>query len=1014
VETLNFGAPFKGYVSSVPKHLASKDSITGDSRNCVLDPLAGAILRRGGSQIVGDTFSGTEQTGLLEGAWDSTASLAARPRQLFALRSPTIAEIGDGYETYACLYTRETQPSAGTFPSNDEGYFGTIYARNTVSGATLANYSLLSEFGSTHYPTSGGTYNSVHHIVCVPLWYESGEGGYTRGAFAFARRFLAPGSRSVVRSSGRVYWSGLRGVAAKWNGRMNGSTSAGSQTVRISPMGPYPTPAVPIVGSASASGTNDAVWEDGDTFVVSVIGRKKDGSYTAPAIPRLPNTNLTSGLGLVTVGTLGGSATYKSVTWAVPIFEDDVDARILLRSNKKKRAATTDLLNFDPGTLYICGVLKNNTQTQFTDTNGNDLGLLEDTNVVRLDHVQPRRGRYIGTGDQRALMGYTLPGPSAIVIAPMGATTNWAVGTQGLNDVDTSSIIYGNHVMLVRITTSGMTLNRYDVSGATLYPSSTISWTSNTLQDVVDLINATAASGTDEGQWRAQLAPGVDGTLAASSLCPTTWDVTNVSGTSGNDYLTANTAGDFDNIPLGYRIYGSANLPANATVVKKDATVTPNRLYIGDASGASATLTGNIAAATLTFWAHTGDDNTAVSGAGVYHATQRGYVRAFGPSYPFMAYMKRTSLLGYDNPDKQSTYFTISSPGAASSGVSLAPEAWVAGNRRTAPSSLGIHQGFVDIEGAAVVGFSKGLRMFINVRGVNTGEDFDYRLMTVEDAGGVTDDKSFTGGRGWAIYANDEGVFAIDKNRSPKRISAAIHNYDTGTGDLNYELGQCRKAVDSDTDINHFHAAVLGSTIHIAFRSAAANYPDRRMVYHFSPGIEAAGLEELFDPDSRQPYGWSAPITQNVSCMTEVTTSASGRIRLGTVETNAGTADGRIDRFDMSSVTTDNGTSYTAKFYTATVFPSWFQRFSLQRTEMIHYSPTGSSSAASVYRLRDRTSAATILLTDGSTDPSREIFELSMDGRSNGDACEILYTFGPIDGAKFYGCAVEVDPADAY
>ena len=1008
---IQFGSPFKGYVSSVPRHQVPNDSITADSRDCVMDPSSGAVVRRGGSQIVGDTaVAGVEQAGLLEGAW------SARARRLFPMRSESLT---DGYETYAGLFTRETQPSSGTFPTSDEGFFGTIYARNTNSGATLANYSLLSEFGATHYQTSAGTYTGAHNIVCVPLWYESGAGGYTRGAFKFARRFLCAGSRSVIDSTDKLLWGGLRSTPGWWNKRMNNATDSGSQVNRVFPAGPYPVAAAPVAGSPTAVGGagNDAVWADGDTYAIAVLGRKKDGSYTMPTLPRLPNTNNTAGLGIVVVGTPGGTTKYAAMTYAIPIFPDDIEARVICRTKKSTRAAATDALGIDIGTLYICGVIRNNTQLTFTDTNGNDIGLLADTNIVRLDHVQPRRSRYLGTGDQRALSGYTLPGQAALIIAPMGAATNWSTSSQGLNAPDTSSIMYGA-INLIRITTAELQIGRWDTAGGAFYSGApaAVTLSGKTLQDVADLINATAASGNDEGQWRCQIAPGVDPTTDATTLCPTTWDVASVSGTSGNSYLTANAAGDFDNIPLGYRIYGSANLPANATVIRKDSTVTPNRLYIGDANGTAATLSGNIAAATLTFWAQCGDENDAVSGAGRWHATNRGYIRVFGAAYYFMAYLKRSTLAGYDTPDRHSTYFTISSPGAAVSGVSLAPEAWVAGNKRFAPASLGIHQGFVDIEGAAVVGFAKGLRMFINVRGASTGEDFDYRMMNVEDAGGVTDDKAFVGGRGWATYANDEGVFAIDKERQPKKLSEAIHNYDTGTGNLSYELAECRKAVEADTDTNHFHASVIGAQLHIAYRdssSGSPTWPTRRQVYHFSPGVEAAGLQELVDPETRQPYGWSAPITQRLSCMTQVTTS-SGRLRIGTVESNAGTANGRIDRFDMSSVTTDNGTAYSPKFYSATIFPPWFNRFSLKRAEFIHYSPSGSGSVLQVYRLKDRSDWSSLTTTDSSADPSRDIFEFPTSLRSNGDACEALWTFGAVDGAKAYGLVVDADLAEYF
>ena len=983
---VDLGGPFTGHVSSIKRFLAPDGASTGASTNYLFDPVEGAFFRRQGSTILRDSYASSHETnGLLESAW------GAIDRRAFPIDSPSLT---DGYPTYGVLYAKDTNPS---FPTTDTGWMGTVYLANTNKSGASGNYNLLREFSSNHYLVNGAN-GATCDIVCIPLWYESGEGGYTRGSFEFSRRFLGAGSRAALQASDSLFLPNLRGTPLQWfEKRFNDDTTAGTaEKVRIRPTGPLPlvgrititTPAA--VGAGSPGGP----WQDGDTFYLEVVPVYRDGSVGAPMRSRGINTDLTSGLHLFTVGTIGGGNTYRSVTYGdIPQGTADVVERRLYRSNKQHRTAAGDTLTISPGgdssnPMKYLGSLFDPAQTAFVDSNGNDLAPVADTTSYRNDLMMPRRARYIGTGDQRAIIGYTLPSQCAIYIVP---TADAAAGD--LNVQDTNANMFGTHIRLVRITASALELCAY-VGGVLNTKSITIGPTIS-LQSVCDQINATLVADASK-QWAAQLAPGVNGSLGSDRLCPTTQDITNCAGTSGNSFIT--TTSSFAAIPVGAMITGSGSIPASTYVLSKTAT----RVNLCDGNGAAVTLTGNIAAGTtLTFSADCGD------GTG-YDATKRGYIRCFGTSYGFMAYLKRSALPGYDRPDKQSIYFTVSSPGAASVGISLAPNMYAIGNRRQAPAYLGACMGIVDIESAAIVGYARGVKAFINQRGVNTGEDFDYRLFTVNEHRGVLDEKAFVGANGWAAYPTMEGWVAVDKNRKEMKFSNAIFNQASGTGDIAYELTQCRLAARGDTDSGRMYAATMGTRLYIAYRNggSAGTYPNRNQVYDFGPGTDAGGLEQLVQPESRQEFGWSTPITLRTSSMCEVET-ASGSIRVGAIQSNAGTADGRVDQIEIGA--NDNGASYSVRLYLKTITPPTQSKYRLIAMEAMHYTPADTVNII-VFRDKARSTGYFRQLLSITDEWVQQVMESTLDMRTDADCIEITVSDSSgTDGGKIWRVSAVLD-----
>lgn len=961
--------PFTGgYTSSILGFMARPDQLIGNtdgtdsnsSRDVFIDPFTGGVSKRSGASILNDTTSsGGEVTGLLNAKWN------AKCRKLFAIDSGSLA---DNYPTIGALYSND--PTNTGFPAADSGWPGTIYLNSTNSGAStnaLKNHSLLEEFlNNTTYSNSPGSKATAadYRLKVVPIWYESGDGVYNRGALTgvlgtdqFMQQYLACGARSLLQTQSWLYSPNLRATPWRWNKRFNESAAVGSEIVRIFPTGPFP-PLFPPTATTPSPASSNTSWTSGDTYYLSVMFIFEDGSYSAPFIPRATNAILDgsaprpAGLGLVTVDAVGNSNKYQYMTYSnIPLGWDGVVGRVILRSVKQNRTASTDVITVSPLDLRVVGVLRNNTQKTYVDYAGDDNSLVEDNDTVRFDGFVPRRARYIGSGDQRAIIGHTLPNTAAIMLAPIGVTTD-----KDRNFVDTDDNCYGTTGSYVRITSTDLELHYNSAAGTpayNTYPTVTAGannavkiplGTYTTLEQVVDAINS-LTSAADCQQWAAQLVPGIDPTMPSASLTKTTLSISCDTHSNATTTSLTSTAA-FGPVGIGMKVSGTG-ITAGTYVVSK----------VSDSSIVISSPATDHTTNTRIFYQNTGDTESMADGS-------LGYMRAFSSTFPLLLHMKPSAFPDYQVPDKQSVYFTVASPGAATSGVSMAPNSFVLGNRRIPDPSPKAQMprllmGIVDVEGAAIVAYSDSIFMLRNQKGVNTGEDMDVRLFTINLTRGCISYLGLTAGHGWAAWPTTEGIMCTDKNGQEYCLSGDIFNPSDGKGDLAYEIKTSGASASSDSDDQYFGMAVQGSKLAVSIRQFEA---DPRVIYYdFSPGVHASGVEQLIDPDTKRAYIWTPPAIYDlltnllqIGGMGSIR-NASGRVDYISFDSNAGTGDGRIEI--VNTGTSDlSGLNSTVTSYAvpAPVVASEFKQLMPVDMEVTHVRSDGSSGASQLLFANDQ------------------------------------------------------------
>ena len=869
--------PCTGFVSSVKKILAPLTAITSDSRDCLLMPQDGRVVGRAGSALQWDLNSGTSYVhlGLLEDKW------SARARQLFGLKSP---QATDNLPSPAVLYTNE---AAGT-------RFGNLFLRETTGGS---NYRLGREFSATTYPQ---TVTTAVQFKMTPLPYSCGTAsagatGLTRDVNALNRRFNFPGSRRLARVGRHLFGPNLYGCPIKWNQDFNPSTAGGSRVNRIAPWGHVPPLWPPTLGALPAAtvGTTDKNWKAGDTFYFAVIFKFEDGSYSMPTVPRPVSSVLTSGFGFVQVGTPQARnapifyphLTYNDITRG----PDGCVARLIARTNKVTIVTDTDtptLDQVDISKLRVTALIPNNSQTSYTDPNGNDNSLAPDNGlVVRWDHTWAPCGRYAFEFDQRIAIGYTRTNSAAIVISPSGVAAS-----RDQNGDD--SVTTGSTAFLYRVE-SGLLRLRYLAS----YPGDpatgpnsqrTIAIGSGvTLQSLVDQINA-GGVGLGGKQWAAQIVPGADPNATTDNLALTVINVANCTAAG----TTLTTSNSFVDVAVGMLVSGTG-VPAATYVTAKASNTSLTLSQAATSSGVA-----------LNFSADTGDDFLVTDGS---WGNVRVYNNAVFGVIPFKASYVEV-LNGYE--DKRAVWFTVASPGAAP----LAPQSFVVGNRRAAPADAGIFMGGGPLTNGALCIYSEAIYVLQNRRGGTSGEDFDYRLYPLNKRRGCIAWDSIVVGDGWIGYLTRDGYVVCDGERE-RIITSDIWHPGERRGELDYEIIQSAKGVAADDDSSHFHGAVSKGRLHITYRSSSSfAYPDRRQVYDFTQGAEGSGLDEVMravgsEGAAGRSYGWSPPLLQRASVMGAVDL-ADGTHLYGTVEDNAGTTgDGRVDELDTGTL--DTGTAVT-------------------------------------------------------------------------------------------------------
>ena len=868
--TRKYGLPFRRYNAASPRHLAALEDLTEDSRDCYIES-NGIAVGRWGSRIIGETQV-TAPSGLLE------TSSTYKSRQMQSLNSPSM---DNGDPVPACLYTREGGAAI---------QFGTLYYRS--SDSTGYNYQLGKEYSATQFPT---------YYKVPPVIYQSGAFGLTRGSSAALRRFFCGGSRSFVQANGQAMSPGLHAMPIKHNKRWNDSTSSGTEINRIYPWGMLPPLFPPTFGSMTASASqNDRNFLDGDAFVVSVIFEDENGQWSMPFTPR-PATKTNSGhitVGTVRTGTGTALVAHSSGTLSnVAIGPPGTRRRIIVRTNKVNLSSSTqttadamlrgrdqraDEIDVHPEHFYVWAIIEDNSATSIVIDSGNDESLVPDPRV-RFDTVWPRPSRYAFELEGRVAVGYTRYHPGAFILAPTGQAAS-----RDLNAPDTG--IPTATAFAYRIDAANLVLQYYATVPHAAPAETAIPLSgSTTVQDLVDLINATTVAGSAK-EWAAQLVPGSDPTALVTSQL----SATRMSGTYSISGVTLTYSAGF----------GPADIAVGMECKEVD----------GGTRGVIATV--NVAAGTLTTVDALGDDastlvwfGTDTGDAGLDTSADvetLGIVRVFNPAYPAIAAFRNSylsALIGYE--DKQELMFTARSPEQAS-----AAETFMIGNFRKpqASDNAGILMGGAPLPIGGVVGFSKAIYTFENRKEGGTGEDQDYQLYPLNLGRGCIAPGSWVFGNGWVGYLTRDG-YVITDGRKEIIITGDIYDPGEKYGVLDEEINTSFTSAEDDSDSSTFYASLAGSRLYIAFsRTSLGDDNAGHMFYDFSPSVEYSGIRQMLDAEGA-PFAWSPPARLKLGPMCEVVHtdqfSSNGPHLYAETQTSPGSTDGEIIQFDIENVLYD-------------------------------------------------------------------------------------------------------------
>jgi len=271
----------------------------------------------------------------------------------------------------------------------------------------------------------------------------------------------------------------------------------------------------------------------GQSFVVTDFVAATDTITFAPAASVAPDTMTyelipyyVNQYGLVTIPkqTSNTDDYYEYLLWAgMPEPPPGCVKKALLRSPSVVYPALPDISD-----LRIVDVIAAGT-TSYKDYKGDDNELLVDDELVHTKHVWPPRARYIGAFDGRACIGYTRRNPAAIIVAPTGATD--------MNDITTDDHpTMGTIAYTVRVTSTTIVFSKIDGGAGFPQAPAAVSVSTaggRTIQGVVDAINDELFLTGAADQWRAQLAPGVDGEIVAEGALSLATGHTNAYGDDG-------------------------------------------------------------------------------------------------------------------------------------------------------------------------------------------------------------------------------------------------------------------------------------------------------------------------------------------------------------------------------------------------------------------------------------------------------------------------------------------------
>ncbi len=222
LETVEYGGdpkdspnPWLGTQRSKSPDQVSRNYMVSGT-NWLYRPRSMTFKRRKGQTQKFDTFGSA--VGALPAKWGTapvSGHAGAKGRWIEEFLSSSLAS--DGVPTESCLATTETVTTG-----LDDGRYSNLWVRDQVNAS---DYTLGSEYSSTTYPAIG----TEQTYKAVPLWYDSGDGGLTRGTSEFARRFFLSGSRRNLKAGNWLYHPSLLGTPSRWNGER---ATAALQTLR--------------------------------------------------------------------------------------------------------------------------------------------------------------------------------------------------------------------------------------------------------------------------------------------------------------------------------------------------------------------------------------------------------------------------------------------------------------------------------------------------------------------------------------------------------------------------------------------------------------------------------------------------------------------------------------------------------------------------------------------------------------------------------------------------------------
>lgn len=941
-----YGFPFKGYKFLTASQLAPRDFVVGDlsltSQGFLVDPIEGKLMRREGAAGVGSA------TGLLETVVGNSTPYG---RQILALDSPTLT---DGYPTHAVLFLDEAK-----------GY-GWLYWRSTNGAGYDLN--LGENFSTTTYSI---TASAIPNMKWIPLWYESlpaltGSGLTTgatvsRGANEITRRFLLSGSRRAIQIGNDLFWPGYTGTPARWDRRSN-DTTTDTQVERLRPTGMIPPLFPPTFTTADITATATvSPWKENDQTYYSLAFVDESGEVSMPYIPSTTALANPAGMygnyyGKVTVP-VGANKYYPFLRLKnVAIGPFGTKARLILRCPK----VDSTLAGAQPNRLdlRIAGIINDNVSTTFDDYNGNDLGLVENPSLVRLDRKWPDRARYLFPFDQRVGAICLKTAPGAIIIAPTAAPGGT---TRSQNISDTGSPGSNWFVLRYRLVSSILRLSYCNSSpDATPVNTDITVGATTTLRQAVDAINATTTAST-AGEWAAQIVPGVDENMTSDNLRSTDYSVL-VDVTNTLDVLPA--AALVSGVAVGMNITDlNPNAPFNSAIPAgtyvKSINVTTGVITM------SAAATATIAGDAVRFSDNTGDDDIANEATKQY-----GYERTFCNALPLVLYFSR-AYAERETARKRDIIFTAGGP----QDPAYAGNAYVAGNRRTAPADAGIGMGGAPLLDGAVTLYSRGVGRLRNIRGGKTGDDADYRNEIVSWGRGCCSPYSIVWGNGWVGYLSEVG-FVVTDGQNERVISLDVYNPASKTGEWAYEIGKCRAAAESDGTDFQFYAHVADGKIWVSYRRTSSfDTPAHMLVYDFSGSIEGAGMAQVLRPDGTS-WGWSTPLTYSWRSHLAANGSAgaigsvrkSDGIKIYTCDdVNDKTRCGLIQQI-QNGTWTDGADRVTADAYLALDLHESLDKKSGEQLTVGYYAP-GAAEQAKYYRSAAQAGGATIALAATASGP---------------------------------------------